>query len=88
MMPPGTPSPDAWSFGAPIASMHTSLNAKRLAAKQNLLRQNQWEGAYLKDLVRTQLACKRTVSGEVRLNFARLGLEWRLTCPAANVLEA
>jgi hypothetical protein len=32
----GTPSPDGWSFGGPIAAMHTSsLNAKRLAARQN-----------------------------------------------------
>jgi two-component sensor histidine kinase len=30
---------------------------------------------------------KRTVSGEVELDYAPSGLEWRLTCPAANVLE-
>jgi PAS domain S-box-containing protein len=30
---------------------------------------------------------KRTVSGEVDLDYAPSGLEWRLTCPAANALE-
>ena len=30
---------------------------------------------------------KRTVSGEVELDYAPSGLEWRLTCPAANALE-
>jgi PAS domain S-box-containing protein len=30
---------------------------------------------------------KRTVGGEVQLDYAPLGLEWRLTCPAANALE-
>jgi PAS domain S-box-containing protein len=30
---------------------------------------------------------KQTVSGEVQLNYAPSGLEWRLTCPAANALE-
>jgi PAS domain S-box-containing protein len=30
---------------------------------------------------------KRTVSGEVELDYAPLGLEWRLTCLAANALE-
>jgi len=30
---------------------------------------------------------KRSVSGEVQLDYAPLGLEWRLTCPAANALE-
>jgi PAS domain S-box-containing protein len=30
---------------------------------------------------------KRTVSGEVELDYAASGLEWRLTCPAANALE-
>jgi PAS domain S-box-containing protein len=30
---------------------------------------------------------KRTVNGEVELDFAPRGLEWRLTCPAANALE-
>jgi PAS domain S-box-containing protein len=30
---------------------------------------------------------KRTVDGEVRLDFALPGLEWHLTCPAANALE-
>jgi PAS domain S-box-containing protein len=31
---------------------------------------------------------KRAVGGEVDLNYARSGLEWHLTCPAANALEA
>jgi two-component sensor histidine kinase len=30
---------------------------------------------------------KRTVSGEVQLDYAPTGLVWRLTCPAANALE-
>jgi PAS domain S-box-containing protein len=30
---------------------------------------------------------RRTVDGEVRLDYAPSGLRWRLTCPAANVLE-
>jgi PAS domain S-box-containing protein len=30
---------------------------------------------------------KRTVSGDVALDYAPSGLEWRLTCPAANALE-
>jgi PAS domain S-box-containing protein len=30
---------------------------------------------------------KRTVDGEVRLDYAAPGLEWHLRCPAANVLE-
>jgi two-component sensor histidine kinase len=30
---------------------------------------------------------KRTVGGEVQLDYALSGLEWRLTCPAANALE-
>jgi PAS domain S-box-containing protein len=30
---------------------------------------------------------KQTVSGKVQLNYAPSGLEWRLTCPAANALE-
>jgi PAS domain S-box-containing protein len=30
---------------------------------------------------------KQTVSGEVKLNYAPSGVEWRLTCPAANALE-
>ncbi len=30
---------------------------------------------------------KRTVGGEVQLDYAPAGLEWRLTCPAANALE-
>jgi PAS domain S-box-containing protein len=30
---------------------------------------------------------KRTVDGEVRLDYAPPGLEWHLMCPAANVLE-
>jgi two-component sensor histidine kinase len=30
---------------------------------------------------------KRTVDGEVQLNYASSGLEWHLTCPAANALE-
>jgi two-component sensor histidine kinase len=30
---------------------------------------------------------KRTVSGEVELDYAPSGLEWRLTCPVANALE-
>jgi PAS domain S-box-containing protein len=29
---------------------------------------------------------KQTVTGEVQLNYASSGLEWRLTCPAANAL--
>jgi two-component sensor histidine kinase len=31
---------------------------------------------------------KRTVDGEVELDYAPTGLVWRLTCPAANGLEA
>jgi two-component sensor histidine kinase len=30
---------------------------------------------------------KRTVGGEVRLDYAPSGLMWGLTCPAANVME-
>jgi two-component sensor histidine kinase len=30
---------------------------------------------------------KRTVDGEVELDYAASGLGWRLTCPAANALE-
>jgi PAS domain S-box-containing protein len=30
---------------------------------------------------------KRTVDGEVKLDYSPPGLEWHLTCPAANVLE-
>jgi two-component sensor histidine kinase len=30
---------------------------------------------------------KRTVDGEVALDYAPSGLAWRLTCPAANALE-
>jgi two-component sensor histidine kinase len=30
---------------------------------------------------------KRAVGGEVQLNYASSGLEWHLTCPAANALE-
>jgi two-component sensor histidine kinase len=30
---------------------------------------------------------KRTVDGEVRVDYAPSGLVWRLTCPAANALE-
>jgi two-component sensor histidine kinase len=30
---------------------------------------------------------KRTVGGEVELDYAPSGLGWRLTCPAANALE-
>ena len=31
---------------------------------------------------------KATVSGEVQIDYAPSGLMWRLTCPAANGLEA
>ena len=31
---------------------------------------------------------KRAVGGEVELDYAPSGLEWQLTCPAANALEA
>jgi hypothetical protein len=31
---------------------------------------------------------KRAVGGEVELDYALSGLEWHLTCPAANALEA
>src|SRR5260370_9546 len=31
---------------------------------------------------------KRTVDGEVQLDYAPSGLTWRLTCPAANALES
>jgi PAS domain S-box-containing protein len=31
---------------------------------------------------------KRTVGGEVELDYAPAGFEWHLTCPAANALEA
>jgi PAS domain S-box-containing protein len=31
---------------------------------------------------------RRTVDGEVQLDYSPPGLEWRLTCPAANVLES
>jgi two-component sensor histidine kinase len=30
---------------------------------------------------------KRTLSGEVQLGYTPSGLEWRLSCPAANTLE-
>jgi two-component sensor histidine kinase len=30
---------------------------------------------------------KRSVGGEVELNYAPSGLIWRLTCPATNALE-
>jgi two-component sensor histidine kinase len=30
---------------------------------------------------------EQTVGGEVKLDYARSGLGWRLTCPAANVVE-
>jgi hypothetical protein len=30
---------------------------------------------------------KRTVDGEVELDYAPSGLTWRLTCPAANAVE-
>ena len=30
---------------------------------------------------------KQTVGGEVQLNYASSGLEWRLTCPAANAID-
>jgi two-component sensor histidine kinase len=30
---------------------------------------------------------KQTVNGEVQLNYASTGLEWRLTCQASNALE-
>ena len=30
---------------------------------------------------------KRTLGGEVQLDYAPSGLEWRLSCPAANTLE-
>jgi hypothetical protein len=29
----------------------------------------------------------RALDGEVELDYAPSGLEWRLTCPAANALE-
>jgi two-component sensor histidine kinase len=35
----------------------------------------------------TESMAKQTVSGAVQLNYAPPGLEWRLTCPAANALE-
>jgi two-component sensor histidine kinase len=31
---------------------------------------------------------RQTVSGEVQLKYAPSGLEWRLTCRAANALES
>jgi two-component sensor histidine kinase len=31
---------------------------------------------------------KRTVGGEVQLDYAPRGLMWRLTCPAANAVES
>jgi PAS domain S-box-containing protein len=31
---------------------------------------------------------KQALDGEVRIDFERSGLAWRLTCPAANVLES
>jgi hypothetical protein len=31
---------------------------------------------------------KRTVDGEVQVDYAPSGLVWHLTCPAANALEA
>jgi PAS domain S-box-containing protein len=34
------------------------------------------------------LMAKESVGGGVELNYAPLGLMWRLTCPAANALEA
>jgi two-component sensor histidine kinase len=30
---------------------------------------------------------KQTLRGEVKLDYAPSGLEWRLTCPAENALE-
>jgi len=30
---------------------------------------------------------KLSVGGELELDYAPSGLEWRLTCPAANALE-
>jgi two-component sensor histidine kinase len=33
------------------------------------------------------LMARRTVNGEVQLDYAPSGLVWRLTCPVANVLE-
>jgi two-component sensor histidine kinase len=30
---------------------------------------------------------RRTVDGEVKLDYARSGLVWHLTCPAANAVE-
>jgi two-component sensor histidine kinase len=30
---------------------------------------------------------KRTVGGEVKLDYAYSGLTWRLTCPPVNALE-
>jgi PAS domain S-box-containing protein len=33
------------------------------------------------------LMAKRTVDGDVQLDYAPAGLVWRLTCPAANALE-
>jgi two-component sensor histidine kinase len=36
--------------------------------------------------VMTSMA-ERTVNGKVQLDYAPRGLTWRLTCPAANVLE-
>jgi len=30
---------------------------------------------------------KLSVGGELELDYAPLGLEWRLTCPAANALD-
>jgi two-component sensor histidine kinase len=30
---------------------------------------------------------KRTVGGEVQLDYAPSGLKWALTCPVANALE-
>jgi two-component sensor histidine kinase len=30
---------------------------------------------------------KRTVDGDVKLDYAPSGLVWRLTCPAENALE-
>jgi hypothetical protein len=30
---------------------------------------------------------ERSLGGEVRLDYARSGVVWRLTCPAGNALE-
>jgi two-component sensor histidine kinase len=68
----------AWQFDRDIFSMHwTERNGPPVSPPER-----RGFGSTVIDSM-----AKRTLGGEVELDYAPSGLAWRLTCPTANALE-